>query len=93
MSRIASNEKFNLSTKLIYLIVTIRIINILISIYSDPIIIYLSNQTIHQLSSLNKLFRIQNIMITIMLASYLFLTIIAINYIVNINQGPLRSKN
>jgi hypothetical protein len=93
ISRIASNEKFILSTKLIWIVIIIILINILVSIYCDPIINYLPNQAIHQLSSLNKLFSIQNIIITIILASYLFLTIIAINYIVNINQGPLRSKN
>lgn len=93
MSRIASNEKFNISTIIIYLTTIMLFINIVIAFCYDSTIINLSNQTIHQLSSLNKLFRIQNIIITIILASYLFLTIVAINYIVNINEGPLRSKN
>nr|ACJ69440.1 NADH dehydrogenase subunit 6 [Sigara septemlineata] len=93
MSSIASNEKFNMSTTLMCLMIIMLFINIMISLYYDPSIINLFNSTSHQLSSLNKLFSIQNMMITIMLASYLFLTMIAINYIVNINEGPLRSKN
>lgn len=93
MSRIASNEKFHLSTKLFYIIIIIIIINILISLYYDQSLIEISSQTSHHLTSLNKLFSISNIYLTIILASYLFLTIIAINYIVNITEGPLRKKN
>nr|YP_010925307.1 NADH dehydrogenase subunit 6 [Sigara lateralis]WKD80510.1 NADH dehydrogenase subunit 6 [Sigara lateralis] len=93
MSSIASNEKFNMSTTLMYSMIMIIVINIMLSMYYDPSTMNLFNQATHQLSSLNKLFSIQNMMITIMLASYLFLTMIAINYIVNINEGPLRSKN
>lgn len=78
---------------MLYLIFIILLISAIILFYYDSSIINLFNQSRHQLSSLNKLFRVQNIIITIILASYLFLTIIAINYIVNINEGPLRRKN
>lgn len=93
ISRIASNEKFNISTKLLYLIIIIIIINIIITFWYDSSTLELSSQTLHHISSLNKLFRIQNLNVTIILALYLLLTMVAINYIVNISEGPLRSKN
>nr|YP_009919199.1 NADH dehydrogenase subunit 6 [Triatoma sanguisuga]QMP96843.1 NADH dehydrogenase subunit 6 [Triatoma sanguisuga] len=46
-----------------------------------------------QLISLNKLFNLSNMSITILLVSYLFLTMIAVTYVANIYEGPLRMKS
>ena len=92
ISRIASNEKINISIKIISIIVIIIIINILFILNYESIIFDQSQNIIGPRIPLIKIFSIQRIRITIILVSYLFITIIAINYIVNIYEGPLRKK-
>nr|YP_010946723.1 NADH dehydrogenase subunit 6 [Paranauphoeta nigra]WGO57454.1 NADH dehydrogenase subunit 6 [Paranauphoeta nigra] len=94
---LASNEMFTLSTKL--MIFSIIIMSIMILIMKMPN--NLNNQEIMssiQLTSpitlpLIKLYNQPTNIITIMLAMYLFLTLIAVVKIINIFIGPLRQMN
>lgn len=95
MARIASNEKFKTSIKLLPITATTIIcvtLMIMISpeIETQPIIELTLRQNI---LILNKIFNTKNSIITILIILYLIYTIIAINNIVKINEGPLRKKN
>nr|AVN68222.1 NADH dehydrogenase subunit 6 [Paranauphoeta circumdata] len=97
VTSLASNEMFTLSTKLI--ILSIILIPIMIFIIKIPSI--LNNQELMNLPQLNsitnmpliKLYNQPTSIITIMLALYLFLTLIAVVKITNIFMGPLRTMN
>nr|YP_010946762.1 NADH dehydrogenase subunit 6 [Pseudophoraspis kabakovi]WGO57519.1 NADH dehydrogenase subunit 6 [Pseudophoraspis kabakovi] len=99
VTSLASNEMFSLSTKL--LIMSIVIMMISMTLFSTLKFPNLMNQEsfsflmINNNSSLplTKLYNQPTNMITIMLASYLFLTLIAVVKITNIFKGPLRQFN
>nr|YP_010947022.1 NADH dehydrogenase subunit 6 [Eucorydia linglong]WGO57818.1 NADH dehydrogenase subunit 6 [Eucorydia linglong] len=95
VTSLASNEMFKMSTKvmmtsLIPIIITIFDLNLFMNnpetTNSNNLI---NNELIY---SLIKLYSEPNSFITIMLASYLFLTLIAVVNITNISMGPLRKS-
>nr|YP_011031342.1 NADH dehydrogenase subunit 6 [Epidaus famulus]WQT73254.1 NADH dehydrogenase subunit 6 [Epidaus famulus] len=99
MASIASNEKFNTSMSMLMLIIGGSV--------CAPISMWLkeemsmnnwmnmSNISLinNQVSTLIKMFNTHNMLITLMIISYLFMTMIVISYIVNVFEGPLRTKN
>lgn len=106
ITRLASNEIFNFSVKLIIFII-ISIVIIVISyliidyiiinpLFKNSNIIEIINNIIifknENLLSLNIIYNIPNNIITLILVNYLFLTLIAVVKITNINYGPLRQK-
>nr|ATD53088.1 NADH dehydrogenase subunit 6 [Coreidae sp. EMHAU-2015-Zz052308] len=96
MASIASNEKFKMSTKMMPLMTILMIIMALIMIYTQEMEMPLKENNTYispNLLMLNKMFNTKNSMITLMLMIYLMYTMIAINNIVKINEGPLRKKN
>nr|YP_010620977.1 NADH dehydrogenase subunit 6 [Mimosilpha disticha]WAX39347.1 NADH dehydrogenase subunit 6 [Mimosilpha disticha] len=100
VTSLASNEMFYMSMKMI--IITITIIIILMFLINSNQMINNMEITLHDnmynmenemLNSLMKLYNQPTNLITIMLASYLFLTLIAVVKITNISKGPLRQMN
>nr|AVN68012.1 NADH dehydrogenase subunit 6 [Melanozosteria nitida] len=103
VTSLASNEMFYMSTKImmIMLLITMMmmtmmyIININININNMEMMlhnnIFLTENEL--MNSLLKLYNQPTNLITIMLASYLFLTLIAVVKITNISKGPLRQMN
>nr|QKY63881.1 NADH dehydrogenase subunit 6 [Triatoma protracta] len=100
MASVASNEKFYTSWSMAMYIIPLTISSVILFFMVDQ----LENESMwstmkkntlgaEQLISLNKLFNLNNMSITMMLVSYLFLTMIAITYVTNIYEGPLRMKN
>nr|YP_010946502.1 NADH dehydrogenase subunit 6 [Diploptera punctata]WGO57220.1 NADH dehydrogenase subunit 6 [Diploptera punctata] len=95
VTSLASNEMFKLSTKLM-LITSIMVPMLSLLFYNFPFPIY--NQETLNLIPINnlttlpliKLYNFPTNVITLMLASYLFLTLIVVVKIVNIFKGPLR---
>lgn len=100
IARVASNEKFYTSWSMAIYIIPLTISSVILFFIVDQLenermwsTIKKNTLGAEQLIRLNKLFNLNNISITIMLVSYLFLTIIAITYVTNIYEGPLRIKN
>nr|YP_009485627.1 NADH dehydrogenase subunit 6 [Inara alboguttata]AVZ00763.1 NADH dehydrogenase subunit 6 [Inara alboguttata] len=99
MASIASNEKFESSTKLalfmlmMFLTATMYMLVDQMdkkSIWSTNMSTMISND---QIMSLTKLFN-ENIMyVTLTMICYLFLTMIIVSYIVEVSEGPLRLKS
>ena len=104
ITRLASNEIFNFSIKIsIFIITTIRLI-IIIYFFIDYIILtslfknsniieFINNILIiknENLLRLNIIYNKPNNIITFILVNYLFLTLIAVVKITDINYGPLR---
>nr|YP_010710259.1 NADH dehydrogenase subunit 6 [Dyscolus arauzae]WCS91704.1 NADH dehydrogenase subunit 6 [Dyscolus arauzae] len=106
MTSLASNEMFNFSMKMSTFIMIM--ISFMMTIYffidymfMNPLLknanmmemindmLMLKNEN---LISLNMIYNIPNNMITLMLVNYLFLTLIAVVKITDINYGPLRQK-
>nr|ANJ70296.1 NADH dehydrogenase subunit 6 [Acilius sulcatus] len=106
MTSLASNEMFNFSKKIMIvsltfiimiIILTFMIDNSLInSLFKNSNIIEFYNNMIfyknENIISLNNIYNKPNFMITLMLINYLFLTLIAVVKITNMNYGPLRQK-
>nr|YP_009485744.1 NADH dehydrogenase subunit 6 [Canthesancus helluo]AVZ00880.1 NADH dehydrogenase subunit 6 [Canthesancus helluo] len=100
MASVASNEKFSSSLSMSCLILPMITLCLMIPFLVDQLKYEKDWSTSKknmidndQLMTLIKLFNMNNMSITIMLVSYLFLTMIAISFIVNIYEGPLRMKN
>nr|YP_009485640.1 NADH dehydrogenase subunit 6 [Tapeinus singularis]AVZ00776.1 NADH dehydrogenase subunit 6 [Tapeinus singularis] len=100
MASVASNEKFNMSITMMML-TSMTMITALVSFF---LVDQLSTNKMwstskkatlenEQILSLIKMFNIHNMSLTILMISYLFFTMIAISYIVNTYEGPLRTKN
>nr|ARH53737.1 NADH dehydrogenase subunit 6 [Blethisa multipunctata] len=106
MTSLASNEMFNFSVKLSTLIMCLMCIMITMYLMIDYMILnplfknsnmleffneimFLKNEN---LTTLNMIYNKPNNLITLMLVNYLFLTLIAVVKITNINYGPLRQK-
>nr|ALO77301.1 NADH deshydrogenase subunit 6 [Brachinus crepitans] len=106
MTSMASNEMFNFSPKLFLLIMSLILISILMYKSFNLIIMnpFLKNSNIMEImntminfkneniNSLNMIYNKPNNLITLMLMNYLFLTLIAVVKITDINYGPLRQK-
>nr|YP_010621016.1 NADH dehydrogenase subunit 6 [Periplaneta japonica]WAX39399.1 NADH dehydrogenase subunit 6 [Periplaneta japonica] len=100
VTSLASNEMFNMSMKMLMLIMMIMMMLILLNKLNMNInnMEMITHENIYMMenemmNSLTKLYNQPTNMITIMLASYLFLTLIAIVKITNILKGPLRQMN
>nr|AVN67294.1 NADH dehydrogenase subunit 6 [Blaberus peruvianus] len=99
VASLASNEMFSLSTKLI--IFSLMMILIIFFLLTHMSLTNLQNQEINNFMTLYnqlylpliKLYNQPTNIITIMLATYLFLTLIAVVKITNIFEGPLRQMN
>nr|WSP02044.1 NADH dehydrogenase subunit 6 [Bembidion laterale] len=103
MTSLASNEMFKFSMKLTMMFMTMMMLSIMLLMMLDymmmipmyknsnmfSLINMLKNENI---KSMNMIYNNPNNMITLMLMNYLFLTLIAVVKITNINYGPLRQK-
>nr|YP_010596159.1 NADH dehydrogenase subunit 6 [Catamiarus brevipennis]WAJ48491.1 NADH dehydrogenase subunit 6 [Catamiarus brevipennis] len=100
MASVASNEKFNSSLKMSGYAIFFFSLSIMLSFLVDQLETMKNWSTSKEsimdteyLLTLNSMFNLHNMYVTIMLVSYLFLTMIIISYIVNVHEGPLRMKN
>nr|QKN22816.1 NADH dehydrogenase subunit 6 [Triatoma nitida] len=100
MASVASNEKFHTTWSMLMYMMPMIIMSMMMFFIMDQLEVSCMSPSIkksmtgaEQLISLNKLFIFNNMSITIMLVSYLFLTMIAISYIANVHEGPLRMKS
>nr|ASM82745.1 NADH dehydrogenase subunit 6 [Hapalopeza occipitalis] len=100
ITSLASNEMFYFSNKIFFLIGILPLI--MVGIYMMKInyklnlhenMEYYNSLIIQSNSFLLKMYNQPMNMITIMLAAYLFLTLIAVVKIINIYKGPLRQMN
>nr|WGO58143.1 NADH dehydrogenase subunit 6 [Symploce tubercularis] len=99
VTSLASNEMFSLSMKMTLSTIFILLISLIIFSYSkssmlqnQEMISFTSNMN-PLINSLVKLYNQPTGIITILLASYLFLTLIAVVKITSIFKGPLRQMN
>nr|YP_010596133.1 NADH dehydrogenase subunit 6 [Acanthaspis pedestris]WAJ48465.1 NADH dehydrogenase subunit 6 [Acanthaspis pedestris] len=100
MASIASNEKFKSSTKMLMFTTMMMILSTGIIMIVDQMSVSSIWSTIKkemlcndQVQSLIKLFNNHNMSMTITMVAYLFFTMIAITFIVEVSEGPLRKKN
>uniref|UniRef100_UPI00300202F2 NADH dehydrogenase subunit 6 n=1 Tax=Hierodula latipennis TaxID=2908860 RepID=UPI00300202F2 len=100
VTSLASNEMFFYSNKILFSIIFLPLIFVLIysihPYYPSNIHENMENSLTLSLISNNFLLKMYNQpinMITILIASYLFLTLIAVVKIINIYKGPLRQMN
>nr|YP_010472533.1 NADH dehydrogenase subunit 6 [Harpalus griseus]UVG42157.1 NADH dehydrogenase subunit 6 [Harpalus griseus] len=106
MTSLASNEMFNFSIKMslfIIMLISLMMISYLIIDYMMLTPLFKNSNTLEwmnnmlmmkneNLLTLNMIYNKPNNMITLMLVNYLFLTLIAVVKITDINYGPLRQK-
>nr|YP_010507230.1 NADH dehydrogenase subunit 6 [Diplocheila zeelandica]UXF64381.1 NADH dehydrogenase subunit 6 [Diplocheila zeelandica] len=106
MTSLASNEMFNFSVKMSMFLISMFTLCMFMYMFIDYMMlnptfknsnmIEMFNNMImlknENLMSLNMIYNLPNNMITLMLVNYLFLTLIAVVKITNINYGPLRQK-
>nr|QYF09662.1 NADH dehydrogenase subunit 6 [Ptilocnemus lemur] len=100
MSSIASNEKFKTPTMMhaisfMLMSMLLMVIFLVEQVKTSKItnmkeMLSLNNEMI---LTLVKFFNTYNMMMTILLVSFLLYTMMVINFIVNIYEGPLRNKN
>nr|WNH42625.1 NADH dehydrogenase subunit 6 [Neoperla caeleps] len=105
VTTLASNEMFSLAPSAFSMLSLFGLLSILIYIFLDPLMSPLnlkgldSSSTLLTFSTeestptLMKLYNNPTNLITLMLALYLFLTLIAVVQITKISYGPLRQKN
>nr|YP_010258360.1 NADH dehydrogenase subunit 6 [Neocentrocnemis stali]AGO28036.1 NADH dehydrogenase subunit 6 [Neocentrocnemis stali] len=99
MASVASNEKFSTPWKMISINLAIMSCMVLASILTDQMLfifiwsVKMEASTMHDMmASLSKLFSSINMSMTMLLVVYLFITMIVVNYIVTMFDGPLRPK-
>nr|YP_009182737.1 NADH dehydrogenase subunit 6 [Heteropterus morpheus]AHH34388.1 NADH dehydrogenase subunit 6 [Heteropterus morpheus] len=108
ISSIASNEMFNLSTKIKFLLWIIIISSMILSLLTmknlNWLNLYINSTELNNffnfflffnnenMINLTKLYNEQNYLIMIMMIIYLFITLLAVVKIINIFYGPLRSN-
>nr|QRV62412.1 NADH dehydrogenase subunit 6 [Deuteronectes picturatus] len=106
MTSMASNEKFKFSNKLMMMFMFILLFSMMLMMTQDNALInfmFKNSNTIELINNLmfmknenmkplNMMFNKPNMMITILMINYLFLTLIAVVKITKSNQGPLRQK-
>nr|YP_009654807.1 NADH dehydrogenase subunit 6 [Leptoglossus membranaceus]QCI09362.1 NADH dehydrogenase subunit 6 [Leptoglossus membranaceus] len=93
MASVASNEKFFTSIKLLVLSIIFLALGGIMqfnSEYSDNEFVSIITSSPTEIFSLNNLFNCKLKMLTMMLVTYLFFTMITVSFIVNISEGPLR---
>nr|ALO76737.1 NADH deshydrogenase subunit 6 [Agyrtodes labralis] len=101
MTSIASNEKFLFSMKMTIFLMIMMLLMILVFINTDYFFNTMNtiNTSIHFMNmnnsfnlSLTKFLNYPSYMILVMMIIYLFITLIAVVKITDINYGPLRQK-
>nr|YP_010692662.1 NADH dehydrogenase subunit 6 [Notobitus meleagris]WBV80537.1 NADH dehydrogenase subunit 6 [Notobitus meleagris] len=94
MASVASNEKFFMSYKLIILSTILTSLSMMMQVMMENNNEFMNIE--HQMSteklSLNMLFNCKFKTVTITMTLYLFFTMITVSFIVNISEGPLRTK-
>nr|YP_010994980.1 NADH dehydrogenase subunit 6 [Homoeocerus striicornis]WOZ13988.1 NADH dehydrogenase subunit 6 [Homoeocerus striicornis] len=93
MASVASNEKFQMSIKLITFSFTVVMVGIYMQLYSENNDYEMMNmQPVVPMENLtlNTLFNCKFKYITMMMVMYLMLTMVTVSFIVNISEGPLR---
>nr|UCU06890.1 NADH dehydrogenase subunit 6 [Potamometra linnavuorii] len=95
MASIASNEIMKFSLKILLLMMTMFImsnllINLEVETMASPNMYFIENQNN---MSMMKLFNSKTSIITILLATYLLITMIYVIFITNMFEGPMRKKN
>nr|AVN67741.1 NADH dehydrogenase subunit 6 [Eurycotis opaca] len=100
VTSLASNEMFYLSMKMLLAMMLLTMMMLIFTkldiMYNNMEMLLHNNMYLTEnemMNSLTKLYNQPTNMITIMLASYLFLTLIAVVKITNISKGPLRQMN
>nr|YP_009472892.1 NADH dehydrogenase subunit 6 [Acanthaspis ruficeps]AST10096.1 NADH dehydrogenase subunit 6 [Acanthaspis ruficeps] len=100
MASIASNEKFKTSTKMMMYFMSSIILSSISLLFVDQLekssMWSTSKKEMvcnEQVLSLIKLFNSHNMSMTIIVITYLFFTMIVISYVVEVSEGPLRSKS
>nr|WGT89572.1 NADH dehydrogenase subunit 6 [Sclomina pallens]WGT89676.1 NADH dehydrogenase subunit 6 [Sclomina pallens] len=97
MASIASNEKFYTSiTMMLFILASMSMALALTLLKAYPNMtetIKKMNLNNEQVLSLIKMFNMHNMIITLTMIIYLFMTMVVISYIVNVHEGPLRTKN
>nr|QYK19508.1 NADH dehydrogenase subunit 6 [Episcapha opaca] len=100
MTSIASNEKFKPSNLLIFMLLIMLMITFFMtkmdmfffnSLTQNSMLLLQNNKIMYILNIL-KYMNLPMMMVTLMIISYLFITLIAVVKIININYGPLRQK-
>nr|YP_010963611.1 NADH dehydrogenase subunit 6 [Nondenticentrus paramelanicus]WKZ08094.1 NADH dehydrogenase subunit 6 [Nondenticentrus paramelanicus] len=91
MSSITSNEKFKLNMKMsLPLILTMMIMDeTMLNWYSQEL--HMIQNKMNSMMSMNKMYS-KSMMMTTMMVMYLFLTMITVNKIIKLFEGPLRSS-
>nr|QDI93333.1 NADH dehydrogenase subunit 6 [Roburocoris exiguus] len=99
MSSVASNEKFKNKTSLWVMFTASSIMSMLFLLLNNKMIIKNNYSGVEMLClktnemfQMNKMFNLENSMITIMLVLYLLFTMIVSTHLVNISEGPMRMK-
>lgn len=101
VTRLASNELFSFNMLSLLLIISFTIIISIILIFNDKFIWFISNletinfNLINNLENENNLIKLYNnptINVTLLIIIYLFLTLIIVVKITDINYGPLRQS-
>nr|WAX39282.1 NADH dehydrogenase subunit 6 [Bundoksia longissima] len=100
VTSLASNEMFYMSMKMMLMMIIITFMMLMLTKMNLPInnMEMMTNENIYNMenemmNSLMKLYNQPTNLITIMLVSYLFLTLIVVVKITNISKGPLRQMN
>nr|WGT89559.1 NADH dehydrogenase subunit 6 [Sclomina pallens] len=97
MASIASNEKFYTSiTMMLFILASMGMALALTLLKAYPNMtetIKKMNLNNEQVLSLIKMFNMHNMIVTLTMIIYLFMTMVVISYIVNVHEGPLRTKN
>nr|AFQ62217.1 NADH dehydrogenase subunit 6 [Hypomedon debilicornis] len=97
MTSIASNEMFNYSNKIMLMMISITILSLMMFLLLDNFFIifeysYKENVLLIKNMSLTKFFNYPSMYMVFFMIIYLFITLIAIVKITNIEFGPLRQK-
>nr|QDI93749.1 NADH dehydrogenase subunit 6 [Insulaphylus sp. ph34] len=98
MSSMASNEKFKTKISMWWLFLIMMIMSMLFLFLTKKMIIknnYFGMEMMikpMEIFNLNKMFNSENLITTIMLVLYLFMTMVVSTHLVNISEGPMRLK-
>nr|QDI93398.1 NADH dehydrogenase subunit 6 [Insulaphylus sp. ph6] len=98
MSSMASNEKFKTKISMWWLFLIMMIMSMMFLFLTKKMIIknnYFGMEMMikpMEIFNLNKMFNSENLITTIMLVLYLFMTMVVSTHLVNISEGPMRLK-
>nr|AYW52295.1 NADH dehydrogenase subunit 6 [Lebiini sp. 2 ACP-2013] len=105
MTSLASNEMMNFSMKILFMLLILMMLSIMYYNFIDYMMfnsLFKNSNMIEMLKnwnnknenliSLNMIYNYPNSIITLMMVNYLFLTLIAVVKITDMNYGPLRQK-